>query len=417
MKIGLQNFQGVGAYTEIPIAPITLFYGPNSAGKSTIADAFDFLSGALSGDNKNWRVDLVRHARRTRKTRPLKGMHLGKAEDIVFLVSCKGDQHSYSDWLNSHQMKIGEFLAQQTGIRDAFFEARSSIFETGEMDYWLRVPEFQLQLIFSCEDESDEVFIRESQWIINDIPLLKLISNGFNNLSIALNQSHPIYLVLDKQWPSGLRAELENLFSNQCTEESSDTEKWLMITGTCKYEEFSVEPVHWESFLIPKKDNKNTKKSHESQFALFNFLEWLLVMPVRSVGAATKIYTIPPIRSVPRRNEPIVLEEDEDQFRLVYYRGELNAWKILADEIRRRNLGYDSELFADEEGDEQNKLPANVLSFVNHVLSSTDYLNTGYVVSGDVKLSFDVGIEELNEIFELDNEEKIERLVSSHPET
>lgn len=39
MKIGLQNFQGITTYQEIQLKPITLIYGRNSSGKSTIFDA------------------------------------------------------------------------------------------------------------------------------------------------------------------------------------------------------------------------------------------------------------------------------------------------------------------------------------------------------------------------------------------
>lgn len=39
MKIGIQNFQGITDYQEIELAPLTLIYGPNSAGKSTLVDA------------------------------------------------------------------------------------------------------------------------------------------------------------------------------------------------------------------------------------------------------------------------------------------------------------------------------------------------------------------------------------------
>ena len=124
MKIGLQNFQGIGAYTEIPIAPITLFYGPNSAGKSTVADAFNFLSGALSGKNEVWREDLFRHARRNRKERPLKGIHLGKPDDVVFLVSCKEDRFAWWDWLDAHKLDFISFIESHAGIREAFFEER-----------------------------------------------------------------------------------------------------------------------------------------------------------------------------------------------------------------------------------------------------------------------------------------------------
>lgn len=45
MRLGIQNFQGVREYQEIDIAPITLIYGQNSAGKSSIYDAISVLGG------------------------------------------------------------------------------------------------------------------------------------------------------------------------------------------------------------------------------------------------------------------------------------------------------------------------------------------------------------------------------------
>jgi predicted ATPase len=47
--IGIQNFQGVRGYTKIPLAPITLLYGQNSAGKSTVHDALLFIHNFLGG--------------------------------------------------------------------------------------------------------------------------------------------------------------------------------------------------------------------------------------------------------------------------------------------------------------------------------------------------------------------------------
>ena len=45
--IALQNFQGIRGYTKIPLAPITLLYGQNSAGKSSIHDVFHFIKVLL----------------------------------------------------------------------------------------------------------------------------------------------------------------------------------------------------------------------------------------------------------------------------------------------------------------------------------------------------------------------------------
>jgi hypothetical protein len=43
----LENFQSIRERTEIPIAPITFLYGPNSAGKSCIDDAFSLISSVF----------------------------------------------------------------------------------------------------------------------------------------------------------------------------------------------------------------------------------------------------------------------------------------------------------------------------------------------------------------------------------
>lgn len=57
-SIYLENFQSIRDAVELPIRPLTLLYGPNSAGKSAVHDALHLLNVALtSGDGLN---DLVR---------------------------------------------------------------------------------------------------------------------------------------------------------------------------------------------------------------------------------------------------------------------------------------------------------------------------------------------------------------------
>jgi len=41
-KIAIENFKGIGERVEIPIRPLTLLFGPNSAGKSSIMHAFHY---------------------------------------------------------------------------------------------------------------------------------------------------------------------------------------------------------------------------------------------------------------------------------------------------------------------------------------------------------------------------------------
>ena len=45
--IELENFQSIGTRTRFELKPITLLFGPNSAGKSAIFDAIELLRFTL----------------------------------------------------------------------------------------------------------------------------------------------------------------------------------------------------------------------------------------------------------------------------------------------------------------------------------------------------------------------------------
>ena len=50
-KIVIENFKGIGSKVEIPFRPITLLFGANSAGKSTILQAMLYVKELLEGRN------------------------------------------------------------------------------------------------------------------------------------------------------------------------------------------------------------------------------------------------------------------------------------------------------------------------------------------------------------------------------
>lgn len=62
-RLHLKNFQSIREAT-VDISPLTLLYGPNSAGKSTIADAIELLHGALGKSDalglNDWRYRFFR---------------------------------------------------------------------------------------------------------------------------------------------------------------------------------------------------------------------------------------------------------------------------------------------------------------------------------------------------------------------
>jgi hypothetical protein len=52
-RIAIENFKGIGDRVEIPIRPITLLFGPNSAGKSTVMHAFHYAREIFERHNLN----------------------------------------------------------------------------------------------------------------------------------------------------------------------------------------------------------------------------------------------------------------------------------------------------------------------------------------------------------------------------
>ena len=52
-SIGLENFKGISEYVTIPISPITLLFGANGSGKSTVLHAFLYLYELIVNDNPN----------------------------------------------------------------------------------------------------------------------------------------------------------------------------------------------------------------------------------------------------------------------------------------------------------------------------------------------------------------------------
>ena len=50
-SITIQNFKGIGPRVKIDMKPVTLLFGPNSAGKSTILHAIHYAHAVLESSN------------------------------------------------------------------------------------------------------------------------------------------------------------------------------------------------------------------------------------------------------------------------------------------------------------------------------------------------------------------------------
>ena len=211
MKIGLQNFQGVAEYTEIPLAPITLFYGPNSAGKSTIVDALEFLRGVLSNlDTGISSQRLERHARKGRITHPIKENYKGRPDDVVITVNhfFKSFDYSYRfnhcEWNDAYEVLINKI---------PFFNADVA-------------QQFEYQIFFSKTTEKSsnlegETKITEAKWylrqtilLIDDVPIFRALSDGDDDYDHAINAEHPSFAILEGLVGGDLDAALSNVFAD-----------------------------------------------------------------------------------------------------------------------------------------------------------------------------------------------------------
>ncbi|MFZ4723672.1 MAG: AAA family ATPase, partial [Phycisphaerales bacterium] len=73
--LNLENFRSFGSLTRVPLAPITLLFGENSAGKSSILAALQFLkqSHAVRDTGQPFRLRGANSI-----------VDLGSYEDVVF---------------------------------------------------------------------------------------------------------------------------------------------------------------------------------------------------------------------------------------------------------------------------------------------------------------------------------------------
>jgi predicted ATPase len=378
MKIGLQNFQGIGAYTEIPIAPITLFYGPNSAGKSTVVDAFEFLSRTLSGENnKNWKEDLDKHARRNRQERPLSEGYIGDPQDVVFTTEggIPGDwgRHFNAIWAQDQYLGDLGWLNSHEGLEQ--------IFERGtKIDYQIHFAEL-------CRlPPKQEWILRESLLTINGIPLFKTGTNEGDG--IGFNIRHPAYHPhLDKldgliRWwfnNDSRRSFEDNFLDEKIVDESLC---WLTIRNIAISDPFSFEPINWWDYddyeVFEDKDVSDEVKANYR--LLQEYLNFFMIMPAKWVSDSYRIYAVPPLRPFPEYREEIAGGSG--------HHGE--GWGELADDIRREALGENLE------GGN------HALTFVNGILDSRDFLETGYAIKGDVKFNFSLDLDELSNFIKLD---------------
>jgi len=356
-SIGLQNFQGIREYTKIPLAPLTLVYGQNSAGKSTINDAQQFIYGFFSGkwDSKTTAEYLERWANHNRFTKPLVKGYLGKPDDVVLSVSSITGEQDYFEWEASYHQNqdfVEQGLAHTLFVlgMDVFIPFRIDIHFTNTVDVW-SVRQFSL-------------------YLGNDV-CLELILDDFHNRDILdeygllkLNKQHLVYSLLDSVFKDGM----DQFSTNYHLQEGNGIdEKWFLFDELDVNHELGwKKPIGWSEV-----DCQAERPSTEVlEFRTF-FLS-LMQVPTKGISRNFNFNSIPPLRPIPAKKEAV-------------YRLNLNAykkrsgWASIAEQICLKNI------YENNSSDKQviNELAFENLDKINRFLSHPMFLNTGYEVTGE----------------------------------
>ena len=317
---------------------------------------------------------------------------------MVFTV--EGSRHGSRDsWGGKHFEK---FLKQENSSID------------GD-DYWLSEHEgldqifvddrqFEYRIRFH-EDFHTQWLLRESVLTIDGLPFLKTECDGNVELSeVMFNIRHPAYQHLGKLNDLIRRffVPVENddlVYIPQdyelpewlSVDDVDETHCWLKISGISTiYDVFSFAPIDWSYNEI------NSRSCHwltrlysdgDADFKILRgYLNFFLVMPSKWASDSCRIHAIPPLRPLP--DNLACLEIDR------YW--QLSAatlgqwWMKLADDVRRVTLGVKSDECI------------HALPFINDMLTSRDFLETGYAIKGDVKFNFSLDLDELSNFINLD---------------
>jgi len=351
--IGIQNFQGVREYTKIPLAPLTLIYGQNSAGKSTIHDAQLFINGYFSGqwDNKTTKEYLERWANHNRTSEPLTKGYLGNPEDVVIIVSSITGGDDYWDWQQKTPYQNRYSL---TGLPEMLFNRSQDI----------PIP-FRMDVHFS--NSFDDWIIRQISVYLGDEIFAEFIFDDWIKLDIQdgyallrINKNHLVYSFLNGYFEGGIAP-----FSKYPYHQDDAGDNWFLffdmdITGSLELKNligwYDVDECFWDS-------------NPSSEILKFRtFILSLLQIPVVGIAKNLNFASVPPLRPIPSKHNAVFrfhLNDHHDK----------SGWEALAEQICFKTMHENTGGMKDSS--------FSCLDKINNFLSYESFLNTVYEITGE----------------------------------
>ncbi len=415
--IALQNFQGIRAYTKIPLAPITLLYGQNSAGKSSIHDAFHFINGFFSGewDHKTTTAYLDRWANNKRTSNPIEKGFIGKPDDVV--IGCSGfyNVEKFYEYcffknvlLDSPDVKVLNWLYGDEGHNPASFRVH---FSYGQKGWYLR--EFVLYLgadvflsyIFYGDNPDNHLFGEIIPSFSNDELNAERGSRDLclHNSCLAFNRKHEGYYLLNTQQ----QIEFEDSFEHSLfVGHLIINDEWLILNrlGLLCVDggssDVSTPALTWKQ-LIYWKDYEELEGVPETLYngrQLRSEIENIISFPVYSIITDSVLGSIPPIRDIPTKEKSIYRLKQEKNITETFHKLAYMILSSVLDKIyvqtkNQNELKDPAHILLSNLIDHiktlnpplENNSNENPLVQVNRLLTSTLFLDTGYEIVGDCK--------------------------------
>jgi hypothetical protein len=356
-SIGLQNFQSIRQYTKIPLAPITLIYGQNSAGKSAIHDAFIFIHDFLSNKSipRNY---LSRWANRQRFNRLLSKGYVGRADDVVISI----DSYGWNPWVaGASSINTGNLVLSTLWNEDS------------------KEPhKFHLRFHFADGDRHRGWFIRELHLRFGADEFIHYqhheVSDENQSGCLSISTKHPLYSIIGKLCGKTLYQMAEDC--RFCNGEFELTDNWLRFKDV-RMNDFALEWLCDAIFSKLEYDGHVFFEDYHTANTLRALLSGMIEIPSSIVARVTELESVPPLRPVPTKSEVC--------FRIHPFDKDDNAWKKLAIDIRNEQVGYLGESLRPGFEDNRPFLSIPCIEYVNHVLQHPLFLNTGYKVVGECR--------------------------------
>jgi hypothetical protein len=182
--ITLKNFKGFSEEVRIELRPITLLFGSNSAGKSSVLQALQYLHEVLAGGNLD--ADSTRHGGGVLGLGGFQNLVHGRDKSKSIEI---GVQMSLGDtsMLDAEEDEVSDFDSPSEGLQQ--FAGRLNEFKR-------RANDVELRLKVGWSEQRNEPVVQEYKVLLNGVWCAQIIASlDGRQASLKLHGSHPLFMV------------------------------------------------------------------------------------------------------------------------------------------------------------------------------------------------------------------------------